>query len=102
MVRSLPPALRNFLKAAKEEGFMKKGEFKKLPKKGSASYKKIKTRADAMPGGSSLKARKKPVCKKGKKCGKACIKKKAKSGKRTVCTKKRKTKTKSKKKSSSK
>ena len=30
-----------FMKAAKQEGFLKKGEFKPLPKKGTAAYQRI-------------------------------------------------------------
>ena len=43
--RKTNTALKNWLKAARAEGFMKKGAgFKPLPKKGSAAYKKIRAR----------------------------------------------------------
>jgi hypothetical protein len=41
--------MTSFRKAAQAEGYMVKGgAFKPLPKKGTAAYKKIKTRAASM------------------------------------------------------
>jgi hypothetical protein len=46
--RKTNPALIKWRKAAQAEGFMVKGEFKVLPKKGTPEYKRINARYEAM------------------------------------------------------
>lgn len=46
--RKANPHLKAWVKAAQAEGFMKKGDFKPLPKKGSPAYKRIRARYEAI------------------------------------------------------
>ena len=41
--RSLPPALKLWRKVAMEHGYMIKGDFRRIPKKGSKSYSELKS-----------------------------------------------------------
>jgi len=66
-------ALRAWISAAKAEGYMKKGAaFKKLPKKGTTGYKRIKARYAAAPKRAAPKRRK--VVRRKKRCPKGCRK----------------------------
>ncbi len=40
--KSLPPALKLWRKVAEKHGFMIKGDFRKLPKKGTKAYSDLK------------------------------------------------------------
>ena len=42
----VPNTLNKWRKAAQQEGYMQKGNFKKLPKKGSDAYKRIQRRVN--------------------------------------------------------
>ena len=49
MPRKANSSLKAWIKASKAEGYMKKGVgFKPLPKKGTAAYKKIRTRYEKL------------------------------------------------------
>jgi len=44
MTRGNPQALKAWRQACKESGYLTPGTFKKMPKKGTAGYRKIKKR----------------------------------------------------------
>jgi len=42
------PALKKWVAAAKAEGYLQKGSFRKMPKKGTAAYNSIRARYESM------------------------------------------------------